>query len=171
MEPFNTSSTVPGKTGKTAVLPQFSRENYQLVFPTYILTYLLKTEELCICVIYLWMERHLVAFIKRKIDAKISFALSILSNHAGLHRSVLTHFQLFAWFGQTLFVRKMGKYLNFSFWIPLDPKLIFNDQVGSVPCAHTKFLSATRCKVNTGQKMSRQTDFQWLKSGIFSNLS
>ena len=32
-------------------------------------------------------------------------------NHAGWHRSVLnmTHFQLFAWFGQTLLVRKMGK--------------------------------------------------------------
>ena len=32
-------------------------------------------------------------------------------NHAGWHRSVLnmTHFQLFAWFGKTLLVRKMGK--------------------------------------------------------------
>ena len=25
----------------------------------------------------------------------------------------------------------MGENLNFSFWIPLDPKLTFNDQVGS----------------------------------------
>ena len=32
-------------------------------------------------------------------------------NHASWHRSVLniTYFQLFAWFGQTLLVRKMGK--------------------------------------------------------------
>ena len=49
-------------------------------------------------------------------------------NHAGRHRSILnmTHFQLFAWLGQTLLVRKMEKNLNFSFWIPLNPKPIFN---------------------------------------------
>ena len=39
-----------------------------------------------------------------------------------------------------------------KFWIPLDPKPISNDQVGSGPCAHTKFLDATWCKVSTGQK-------------------
>ena len=40
---------------------------------------------------------------------------------------------------------------------PLDPKLISNDQVGSGVCAHTKFSNATRCKVSTGQKMSKKT--------------
>ena len=72
---------------------------------------------------------------------------------------------------------KWEKILNFSFWIPLDPKLIFNDQVGSGPYAHTKFQSATWCKVSTGQKMSRKSHFQQVKSGkcsvyfhIFSNL-
>ena len=72
----------------------------------------------------------------------------------------MTYFQLFAWFGQTLLVRKMGENLNFSLWIPLHPKPIFNDQVASGPCAHTKFSSATRGKVSRGQKMSRKTDFQ-----------
>ena len=43
---------------------------------------------------------------------------------------------------------------------PLDPKLISNDQVGSGACAHTKLSIATRCKVSTGQKMSKKTDFQ-----------
>ena len=52
------------------------------------------------------------------------------------------------------------KNLNFSFWIPLDPKPIFNDQVGSGPYAHTTFSSATRCKVSRGPKRSRKTDFQ-----------
>ena len=40
---------------------------------------------------------------------------------------------------------------------PFDPKLISNDQVGSGACAHTKFSSATRCKVSTGQKMSKKS--------------
>ena len=43
--------------------------------------------------------------------------------------------------------------------VPLDPKSISNDQVGSGACAHTKFSSATRCKGSTGQKMSIKTDF------------
>jgi hypothetical protein len=44
-------------------------------------------------------------------------------NHAGWHRSVLnmTHFQLFAWFGQTLLVRKMGK----------KSKFLLGDTIGS----------------------------------------
>ena len=50
------------------------------------------------------------------------------------------------------------KNTNFSFWIPLDPKPIFNDQVGSGPCAYTK--SASRCKVSRGQIMSRKSDLQ-----------
>ena len=45
-------------------------------------------------------------------------------------------------------------------WIPLDPKSISNDQVGSGACAHTKFSSATRSKVSTGQRMSKKIDFQ-----------
>ena len=68
-------------------------------------------------------------------------------------------------------------YISDSFWIPLDPKPIFNDQVGSGPCAHTKFSSATWCNVSTGQKMSRKSHFQQVKSGkcsvnfhIFSDL-
>ena len=71
----------------------------------------------------------------------------------------MTHFKLFACLGQTLLVRKMGENPNFSFWIPLDQKSVFNDQVGSGPCAHTKFSSATRSKVSRGQKMSRKPDF------------
>ena len=51
----------------------------------------------------------------------------------------------------------------------MDPKPIFNDQVGSGPSADTKFSSATRSKVSRGQKMSRKTDFQQVKSGKFSN--
>jgi hypothetical protein len=38
----------------------------------------------------------------------------------------------------------------------LDPKPIFNDQVGSGPSADTKFSSATRSKVTSGQKMYRK---------------
>ena len=49
----------------------------------------------------------------------------------------------------------------------MDPKLISYDQVGSGACAHIKFLSGTRRKVSTGQKMSKKTDFQYLKRGIF----
>ena len=65
----------------------------------------------------------------------------------------MTHFQLFAYFGQTILVRKIGK----------NPKLNSNDQVGSRPCVHAKFSSATRCKVSAGQKTSRKTDFQSVK--------
>ena len=44
-------------------------------------------------------------------------------NHAGWHRSVLnmTHFQLFAWFGQTLLVRKMEN----------KSKFLLGDTIGS----------------------------------------
>ena len=35
----------------------------------------------------------------------------------------------------------------------MDSKPIFNNQVDSGPCAHTKFSSATRGKVSRGQKM------------------
>ena len=33
----------------------------------------------------------------------------------------------------------MGGKSKLLIWIPLDPKLISNDQVGSEACAHTKF--------------------------------
>ena len=44
--------------------------------------------------------------------------------HAGWHRSVLnmTHFQLFAWFIQTLLVRKMGKNSKLLIWHTFAPK-------------------------------------------------
>ena len=84
-------------------------------------------------------------------------------NHAGWHRSVLnmTHFQLFAWFGQTLLLSKKNGEKS---------KLFILDTFGSKTnfqwprwfwsmCSY-QFSSATRCKVSTGQKMSRKTDFQ-----------
>ena len=56
----------------------------------------------------------------------------------------------------------MGKKSKFGFWIHLDSNPILNDQVGSGPGPgpHTKFSGATRCKISTGQKMLRKTDFQ-----------
>ena len=45
-------------------------------------------------------------------------------NHCGCHRRVLnmTHFQLFAWFIQTLLVRKMGKNSKLLIWHTFAPK-------------------------------------------------
>jgi hypothetical protein len=104
-------------------------------------------------------------------------------NHAGWHKSVLnmTHFQLFAWFGQTVLEVSSGPCLNVSttplrqwgFWqcLPFSwttlrgkhcwhPIAVMGDVDTFGPCALPKFLSATRCKVSTRQKMSRKTDFQ-----------
>ena len=62
------------------------------------------------------------------------------------------------------------KSLNFGYlWKHLDPKPIYNDQVGSGPCAHTKLSEATWDKICTVQKLSKKTThFQWLKSWKFS---
>ena len=48
-------------------------------------------------------------------------------NHTGWHRSVLnmTHFQLFAWFGQTLLVRKMENKSKFSLGDTIGSKFNF----------------------------------------------
>ena len=51
----------------------------------------------------------------------------------------------------------------------MDPKPIFKDQVGSGPCAHTKFSSATRGKVSRGQKSPEKLTFskvELLQEGI-----
>ena len=57
-----------------------------------------------------------------------------------------------------IFTTQLGK--KSKLFILDTKKPIFNNQIGSGPCAHTKFLSATRCKVSKGPKMSRKTDFQ-----------
>ena len=72
----------------------------------------------------------------------------------------MAYFWIFAWFGQTLLVRKMGKKSKLLIVDTFRSKPIFNDQVGPGPCAHTKFSSATKSKVSRGQKMFRKTDFQ-----------
>jgi hypothetical protein len=58
----------------------------------------------------------------------------------------ITHFQLFALFGQILYVRKMEKK---SKLLIFDPKPISNDQFGSGPGPHTKCLEAPRGTFNT----------------------
>ena len=102
-------------------------------------------------------KKNLVQIIADYVNFHMTYHTYIW-NHAGWHRSVLNmiHFQLFAWFGQTLSVRKMGKNLNFSFCIPLDPKPIFKDQVGSGPWAHTKMSSA---KLVEGKKSPEKLTF------------
>ena len=54
-----------------------------------------------------------------------------------------------SYFYETTF--EIWKFVNFSFWIPLDPKLIFNDQAGSGPCAHKKFSSQIGSKLVQGK--------------------
>ena len=43
-------------------------------------------------------------------------------------------------------------------WL-LDPKPISNDQVGSGPCPHSKFLEASRGKISIGQKCQGKVTF------------
>ena len=72
----------------------------------------------------------------------------------------MTHFQLFAWFGKILLVKKILGTSKFLLGIPLDPNSISNDQVGSGPGPDEKILGASKSTVSTEQIMSRKTDFQ-----------
>ena len=137
---------------------------------------------------YRWFDWHLsengqnmnFGFWKKNLAQIIAYYVyfhmlyhTFIWNYCGCQRWVLnmTHFQLFDWLIQTLLlVRKMGKYLNFWFGIHLHPKTISNDQVGSCPCPYTKILEVPWGEVSLEQKMSRKTDFQYVKLGNFLKL-
>ena len=55
---------------------------------------------------------------------------------------------------------KWEKKLTFDFGYFLDPKPIFNDQVGSTPCHDHKNLGVARGEGSTGQDTSRKSEIK-----------
>jgi hypothetical protein len=86
---------------------------------------------------------------------------AIIWNHCGCHRRVLnmTHFQLFAWFIQTVLVRKIGKKSKLLIWHTFAPKNNFQWSSWVLPMSPYQIFRGT---LRWGKYRAKNVQENWL---------